>query len=86
MNDDRLKKLEQRVEKLEQKRISQLDILPGQIKNAAMGEANSYVAAGVAADLPVGTQVTSSTIFYFALDTNTLYAWNGTAYKSVVLT
>jgi hypothetical protein len=84
--EERIKKLEERMKNLEQKRVSQLDIAPGQVKNAAMGEANSWFLAGLAADLPIGAVVTSSVTYYFATDTNTLYIWNGNAYKSVVLT
>ncbi len=38
---------------------------------------------GIAADLPDGTTEVQA---YFATDTNTLYLFNGVAWKSVVLT
>jgi len=41
------------------------------------------VFSGLAADLPDGTTEVKA---FFATDTNTLYLWNGTAWKSEVLT
>lgn len=65
------------------RRITQELFIPGSVKNRSMGEANSYVFAGLAADLPtIGNQVTSSTSIYYALDTDVLYIWDGTQWNA----
>lgn len=65
------------------KRITQTDIVPRSIKPRHLDNGMFAVRFGLAADLPTdGTEVGA----YFALDTSTLYCWNGSAYKSVVLT
>lgn len=92
--DDSIKKLTDTVEELKkevnvlkQKRTGQADYIPQSIKNRHMGQANSYIYAGLAADLPAeGTLLDMSTSVYFALDTFTLYCWTGTAWKSEVFT
>lgn len=86
---DKLKKqveeLKKELDKLKQKRVYQQDIVPDVVKTRHMGEANRYIASGLEADRPDGFDLTGSTIAYFATDTNKLWIWNGTAYKSVTL-
>lgn len=89
--DDILKKiteLEKEVNLLKQRRVSQTAIIPGVVKNRHLGEASSYVVFGLEADLPVGLDVNTSTIAYFATDTNKWHIWNPTTqvYVSVTLT
>lgn len=83
----KVKELEDKVEILSQRRISQLDIIPSTIKNRHMGEANTYVFSGVEADLPVaginiGTQNFS---MYWCTDSHKLKIWDGTIWRSVTL-
>ena len=80
-----IRNLQEQIDLLRNKRIRQMDIIPDSIKTRAMGEANRYVVMGLEADLPAGYTVTGSSLMYFALDTNKLYIWNGTAWKSVTL-
>ena len=83
---NQLASIKQAVEGLLSKRIFQDDIVPGAVKMRHMGEANMYIMAGLEANRPDGDTVTSSTSAYFATDTNKLYIWNGTAWKSTTLT
>jgi len=80
-----LKELKAKVELIDERRITQTMIMPGGVKQRHMGEPNSYITAGLEADLPTGVSVTFGTIIYFATDTSKLYIWNGTAFKSVTL-
>lgn len=67
------------VEQLKKSRI--IDPIPGSIKQRHLE--SWIIFSGLAADLPDGeTEVKA----YFATDTNTLYLWNGSAWKSEVLT
>lgn len=88
---DQLKQLQEKIEKLErevrnlrQRRIYQDDVVPAAIKNRHLGEANSYVFCGLAADRPTeGTLIQPfTTSIYFATDTGVLSIWNGTAWLS----
>lgn len=83
---NQLASVKKAIEGLLSKRIYQDDIVPGAVKMRHMGEANMYIMAGLEDDLPAGNTVTSSTTAYFATDTNKLYIWNGTAWKSTTLT
>lgn len=82
----RIKTLEETVAKMQRERITQSSIIPGAVKQRHMGESNRYIWSGLEADLPDGFSVTSSVTAYFATDTNKLYIWNGTAFKSTTLT
>lgn len=82
----RIEDLEKKVKSIDEKRIFQQDVIPGAIKMRAMGEANRFVMAGLEANRPDGFSVTDSVTAYFATDTNKLYIWNGTAWKSATLT
>lgn len=80
-----LEELKRKVQFLENKRITQQQIVPDSIKSRAMGEPNRFFLSGVAADRPSPHTVTGGVTYYFATDTNTLYVYNGTAWKSVLL-
>jgi hypothetical protein len=89
MTDDlesKVAKLEKQVTFLLEKRILQTDITPSVVKTRHMGEANRYILTGLEADLPSGESFGSSCSAYFASDTNKLWIWNGSAYKSTTLT
>lgn len=77
--------LQEQINNLKQGRVYQQSIVPDAVKMRHMGEGNRYIWAGLEADLPDGVSVTSSVTAYFATDTNKLYIWNGTAWKSVTL-
>lgn len=68
--------------------VGQQNIIPGSIKNRAMGEANSYVFGGSASNKPtVGVVMnTNSFSIYFDTTANKLWIWNGSVWKSVSLT
>lgn len=78
----KIKELEGRIAKLETRRIIQQDILPGVIKTRHMGEANRYIIAGLAVNLPTGVDYGESTLMFYATDTDVLYIWDGTAWQS----
>lgn len=84
--ENKIKELEKMIDELSSKRINQADILPSVVKARHMGEANRFVAYGLESKLPTGYTVTGSTLCYFAYDTNKLYIWNGSSYKSMTLT
>lgn len=83
--------LRQEVESLKQQRVGQQMILPQAIKNRHMGEANTYIYGGLSANRPTrgNTIKAGNTIIsisaYFETDTNKLYIWNNTTWKSVTL-
>lgn len=79
--------LEREVANLKQKRIAQGDVQADQIKQRHIGEGPRFIRAGLLADLPTaGEPATASAAIYFATDTNTLYIWNGTAWKQEIFT
>lgn len=91
--EDQIKKLEKEIDKLKddiklltERRISQTMVMQGAIKNKHLGEPNTYIRSGLAADRPTGADVTFGTTAYFATDTFVLSIWTGTAYKTVTLT
>lgn len=65
--------------------IGQEHLRPGVLKNRHFGEGNSYVVAGLDADLPTGAVVTSSVTAYFATDTNKWYIYNGAEWVFITL-
>ena len=78
--------LKRELERVSQKRIFQQDIVPDVVKMRHMGEANRFVWAGLEANRPTEPpNGTDSTACYFATNTNKLYIWNGTAWKSATL-
>jgi hypothetical protein len=86
----KVKDMERRVEILETRRITQEMVTPQVIKNRAMGEPNSYVYSGLAADRPTtGVQLASTgkgCSIFWATDTGVLSIWNGTAWLSETFT
>ena len=92
MNDtekllDKIEYLEKQIEFLMQKRMSQVDFLPGSVKQRTIGEGPLWINSGLSADKPTTPLATSlGSYIYFATDTNVLWVHNGTAYKSVTLT
>jgi hypothetical protein len=82
-----IEEINQKIDFLMQKRLIQADFTPGSVKQRAMGEANLFINSGLSAARPTTPPKTSSGTFcYFETDTNKLYIWNGTAYKSTTLT
>ncbi len=76
----------QKSNQIQSPRIGQSQVLPDAIKTRHMGEPNRYFRSGLDADLPSGATIGQGVIYYFATDTNKLYVWNGSAFKSVTLT
>ncbi len=80
---DYLNNLQKRITKLESKRIMQMDILPGSVKQRHINEGVIFIRSGLDAKLPTkGETTVTGQPFYWATDTGKLYAWNGTAWKS----
>ena len=74
------------IKKLKESRVSQTGVIPGAIKMRAMGEGNRFMRSGLAADIPtVGETATDSSAYYYATDTNVLYLWDGTVWKSITV-
>ena len=83
---DRFEALEDKVRFLMEKRIIQADIVPGAIKQRAMGESNLWVRGGLEADKPTtGEGTANGYAMYFATDTLKLYCWTGISWKSTTL-
>lgn len=82
MRDQELMDIKKRLDDLESKSRDR-DFVPKSIKQRFLEAFIIY--RGLAADRPTDGNE-SERWFYFAYDTNTLYAWNGTAYVSEVLT
>jgi hypothetical protein len=77
----KIKKLEDRIDTLEGRRLLQQDFLPGCVKNRAMGEANSYLYAGVASKRPTGAKFGNNVTYYYATDTDVFYIWDGISWN-----
>jgi acetylglutamate kinase len=80
-----IKDLQDQVDYLMHRRVTQADVLPDSIKQRALGEANRYILTGLEIDLPTGQLFGSSTSAFFAFDTNKLFIWNGTTWMSIQL-
>jgi hypothetical protein len=74
----KLKELEERIAKLETRRLLKSDFLPGVVTNRAMGEANDYVKILTAS--PKGAKFNENTRAYFNSADSKWYVYNGTAW------
>lgn len=77
-----IKGLMRRIEFLEQKRIYQMDIMPGVVQRRHIKD--KVIVFGLAADRP--TDDTTGVSVFFATDTNVLSCYNGAAWVSETLT
>lgn len=87
--ETRVAALEQKLNDLQRARIHQSDIPAGTIKQIHVGEGVVFIRSGLDAAKPTAAtaeQTRTGTPLYFATDTNKLYIYNGTAWKSVTLT
>mgnify|MGYP006921408599 CR=1 FL=1 len=81
-----LDKLKEEVALLKQSRVSQTGVIPGAIKSRHIGEGPRFIRSGLATDLPTeGENATDSSALYYATDTNVLYLWDGSAWKSITV-
>lgn len=84
--EDRIKKLEQEVEFLKQRRVSQSDIIPQAVKLRHLGEGVPYIQSGLAANRPTsGAVVTSGYTIWWSYDTHVLSVWDGSQWRTVTL-
>jgi hypothetical protein len=74
----KFKELEDRLAKLETRRIIKSDFLPGSVTNRAMGEANDYVK--ILTSSPTGATFNENTRAYFNSTDSKWYVFNGTAW------
>lgn len=77
-----IKGLVDRIERLENKRIFQQDIMPDVVKMRHISEGIRFVRSGLAADLPTAETPLQGSAIYYAKDTDMLYLWDGTAWQS----
>ncbi len=77
-----LNQLNDRIEKLETQRINQQQIMPNAVRQSHI--LGFIIFRGLDSALP--TNGSTEVQAYFATDTNKLYLWNGTAWKSTTLT
>lgn len=83
-----IKKLQERVNLLEQKRVYRQDIAPDAVLMRHVGEGVRFIRDGTTADLPTeGEEPSQGAAVYFDYETNIFYVWNRDtgAYKSVTL-
>lgn len=80
----RVTQLEAQLQSLATQRINQSQIIPGSLSQGSIAAGFALLQMGKAANKP--TKGTNICLFYFATDTNHLYAWNNNAWKSVTLT
>lgn len=82
--------MQKQIDQLKQQRVTQSMLLPASVKNRAMGEPNTYVFSGLAADRPTtGVQIEGTGVgcsIYWATDTGVLSIWSGTAWLSETFT
>lgn len=79
--------LQAKIANIDSKRIKQQNILPDVIKMRHIGEGVRFIRSGLAASKPTkGEKPMQGSPVYFAYDTNVLYIFNGTAWKSTTLT
>ena len=83
--EDRVKKLEQEIEKLRTRRTSQADYIPDSIKQRHIGEGVRFIQAGLEADRPSANIPMQGQQIYFCTDSFKLFVYTGTAWKSVTL-
>ena len=78
--------IKRQLEKVDNDRVYQHDIVPGAVKMRHMGEANKFVRAGTATNKPTtGETGTDSLAMYYDTTNNKLWVFNG-SWKSVTLT
>ena len=78
--EDRLKSLEDDVRFLMEKRISQVDVLPGAIKERHVSEGVRFVRGGATADKPTtGEGTMQGYAMFYDTTAKKLYIWNSEA-------
>jgi len=82
---DEFKRLNDRVEFLESKRLTQQDFLPDVVKMRMIGEGVRYIRSGLEADLPIAESPMQGSSVYWATDTGKLYIYDGSAWLSTTL-
>lgn len=82
---DQIKKLNDRVEYLETKRLVQQDFLPDVVKMRAIGEGVRYIRSGLAADIPTPETPMQGSPLYFCTDTGDLKVYDGSAWLTTNL-
>jgi hypothetical protein len=82
----RIQKLEEEVERLKTRRVGQTELLPGCVKARNVSEGIKYIQSGLVADLPVVDIPMQGQQFFWATDTHTLYIYDGSAWRTQILT
>lgn len=83
---EEIRKLQEKVGFLMQKRIGQVDIIPDSIKMRHIGEGVRFIRSGLEADLPAtGESALQGSAFYWCTDSFKLKIWTGTVWKSATL-
>ena len=77
---DKLKELEERIAKLETKRVLQQDILPDVVKMRHIGEGVRFIRGGITADKPTaGEEPMQGNAVFYDETAEKLYIWNRTS-------
>lgn len=75
--EDKIKKLEQEVEKLKTRRTSQADYIPDSVKMRTIGEGVRYLRDGITANKPTEGEVPmQGAAVYYDRTAKKLYIWN----------
>ena len=81
-----IKDLQQKVEDLTNKRITQSNLLPDVVKQRHIGEGVRYLRSGLEANLPTsGEEPMQGSAVYFCTDSKKLKIWDGSVWKSTTL-
>lgn len=79
--EQRVKKLEDEVVLIQQRRTGQQMVIPDAIKMRHVGEGVRYLRSGLAANRPTsGEEPLQGSAVYFATDTNVLSIWDGNSW------
>ncbi len=83
--DKQIEDIKDRLKQLENKRVSQQDIVPDSIKMRHIGEGVRFVRSGTSANKPTtGETATGSVAMYYDTTDNKLWIYNG-SWRSVTL-
>ena len=84
--EGKLKKLEERIKLLEERRVHQTMVMPDAIRQRHIGEGVRFIRSGLAADRPTsGEEPLQGSAAYFATDTGVLSIWDGDAWLTTTL-
>jgi hypothetical protein len=80
--EKRIQEIEDRLSKLDYKRIRQQDIMPDAIKMRHIAEGVRFIRSGLLANRPTAETPLQGSAVYYTTDTNVIYLYDGSVWRA----